>query len=82
MSVMECEIYLLRVLPAFYLNHCVEGVGIWQSLGSHCESDHYLLPPLCHSPHKLSILHGYTGCGDALHSIFVVLPTRVRTREG
>lgn len=78
----ECEFYLLGVLPACYLNHRVEGVCIRQSLGSHCESDHNPLPPLCHTPHQLSILYGDTGCRDALHSILVVLPTRVGTREG
>lgn len=71
--------YLLRVLPASDFSHRVERVSIWQSLGSHCESDHDFLPPLRHTPHQLSILHSDTGCRDALHSILVVLPTCVWT---
>lgn len=68
------------MLPASYLSHCVEGVSIWQSLGCHCESDHDPLSPLRHTPHQLSILHSDAGCGDAIHSILVVLPTGVGTR--
>lgn len=75
------ESYLLRVLPAFYLSHRVERVSIRKGLGSHGEFNYNFLTSLCHTPHQLSILHSDAGCGDALHSILVVLPACVGTTQ-
>lgn len=74
--------YLLRVLRAHKLSHCVERVCIRKRLGTHVESHHNLLAAQSHPGHHLRILYSDAGSGDLWHARLVPLPTSVWTRGG